>query len=77
MDNKEPAFAGLKMCQALAVCFFFLLSPHVCTRVKVVGVAVMALLALTGYTCLELLLHRRRKLQSPARILSKMGPTSV
>ena len=77
MDNKEPAFAGLKMCQASAVCTFFLLSPHLCTSVKIIGLGVMAVLALTGYVCLELLLHRRNRPPSPAHVLKNIGPTSV
>ena len=78
MDKKESAFAGLKMCQAIAVCIFFLVSPYLCTLVKVVMLAVVAVSALVGYWILETRLDvSEAQSKRATEILSRIGPTSV
>ena len=85
INNKEPAFAALKMCQALAVCVFFFISPYICTRVKIIGMIVIAVLAASGYLAMELLIHRENQAQQEKEAPSiqkkkkklPKGPTSV
>jgi hypothetical protein len=72
-DNKEPAFAGLKMCQAFGSTILFASSEYLCTIVKLIILLIFAVLALLGLQVLEFKLRKERR---SARILN-VGPTSV
>jgi len=60
-NNKEPAFAALKMTQSVALFGFFMSSQYLCTQVKVIVVAVTLVLATVGYLMLEASLHLEKK----------------
>ena len=78
MDKKESAFAGLKMCQAVAVTIFFIFSPYLCTKYKIVSLAFTAVAALVGYWVLETKLNiSRAESRRAMEVLSRIGPTSV
>ena len=72
-DNKEPAFAGLKMCQAFGSTILFATSEYLCTIVKLGIVLVFAVLALLGLQVLEFKLKKEKN----ARKVPNIGPTSV
>ena len=54
--NKEPAFAALKMCQSLSAFSLFASAPYLCTKVKIIIVICVLLLAMIGYVTLEVTL---------------------
>ena len=69
-DNKEPAFAGLKMTQAFGVTVMFAVSEYICTYVKLIVLLVFAALALLGLTILEIKLKKENQNK-------QTGPTAV
>lgn len=60
-DNKEPAFAALKMTQSVSNFTFFITSPYLCTRIKIIAVGVVLFFAVSGYITLEGILRRNKQ----------------
>ncbi len=60
-DNKEPAFAGLKMFQASAACLNFATAKYFCTQTKIYIVGVVLFLSMIGLTVLEVKRRRQEK----------------
>ncbi|KAK2161859.1 hypothetical protein LSH36_108g01118 [Paralvinella palmiformis] len=57
-DNKEPAFAGLKMTQAFGVTVLFAVSEYLCTYVKLILLLIFAILGILGLAVLEFRLKK-------------------
>ena len=74
-DKKEPAFAAMKMSQALGVTLLFSTSPYLCMWVKIVGMIVLLLIAMTGLILLEV--TSRRKVTQNIRKQEKAPGTPV
>lgn len=54
-DKKEPAFAAMKMSQALGVTVLFSTSPYLCMRVKIILMMAMVVIAMIGLVLLEVM----------------------
>ncbi len=65
-DNKEPAFAGLKMFQASAACLNFATAKYFCAQTKIYIVGVVLILSMTGLTVLEVKRRREEKKENVA-----------
>ena len=73
VDNKEPAFAGLKMIQSLGAAVAFGTSQVMCTWIRLVVVTVLLVLAMLGYSALEAMIWWQRTKDRSTR----KGPTTV
>ena len=60
-ENKVPAFAGLKMFQALGAAIAFSSSRVICMRTKLYFVGTVLLTSMIGYIVMEILLRHDRK----------------
>ncbi len=60
-DNKEPAFAGLKMFQSVGGCLNFATAKYMCTRTKVLIVGGLLTWAVAGVVVLEVVTRRRER----------------
>jgi len=65
-SNKERAFAAHKMCQALSGFALFMSAPYLCTRVKILIVVGVLLLAAAGYIALEVVIRVHTEKDRPA-----------
>ena len=61
MSNKEPAFAAHKMCQSLSAFALFVSAPYLCTKVKIILVGCVLVVAATGYITHEVMLKIENK----------------
>ena len=59
-DNKEPAFAALKMCQAMGAFTMFVTGPYVCTKVKILVVGSVLIIAMIGYALMEVYMKKMK-----------------
>ena len=73
-DKKEPAFAGLKMCQSLGACTNFLTAKLMCTAHKIYLLMAVLVVAVIGYVALEIHL-RCNKCDKPGE--KKQQPVKV
>ena len=60
-DNKEPAFAALKMCQAVGAFSIFITGPYLCTKAKILIVGGFLILAMSGYIGMEIYTRKQRQ----------------
>lgn len=65
VSNKEPAFAAHKMCQSLSAFALFVSAPYLCTKVKIILVGCVLVVAATGYIILEVMLKIENKGENP------------
>lgn len=71
VNNKEPAFAAHKMCQALGAFALFMTAPYLCTKMKVILVGCVLLVAAAGYIALEAMLRvEKKRMRGKKRALS-------
>jgi hypothetical protein len=68
--NKEPAFAAHKMCQSVGVFVLFITAPYLCTKVKIIFVGCVLVVAATGYITLEVMLTIEKKRLERSMVLS-------
>ena len=67
--NKEPAFAGLKMMQAGGASLNLATSKYICTRVKIILILILLVIALAGLTVMEIR-QKRLEEEEAQKILS-------
>jgi len=72
-DNKEPAFAALKMTQSAALFLFFVTSQYLCTSVKVIVVFLSLVVGAVGYVLLEIKLYFDKKETGSQTIKTAVG----
>ena len=58
MDNKEPAFAGVKMCQSLGACFSLATAKYISCHIKICIIIGLLIIAMGTYVVLEVTLWR-------------------
>lgn len=73
-DNKEAAFAGLKMCQSISACILFVTAKYICTAIKIYVLIGLLIYAMGGYLVLEL--QQRCEKKREEKVKSE-GPTPV
>ncbi len=62
-DNKEPAFAGLKMLQSIGACASFLTAEYLCARTKICLLMALLIWAVAGICLLKTFNKKRDKVK--------------
>jgi hypothetical protein len=60
------------MCQSVGVFALFISSPYLCTKVKIIFVGCVLIIAATGYIVLEAMLKMEKKIQK-ADVISSLN----